>query len=445
MPVDIIGLRQERAKAYEGLTAILTATDGRAMTAEEQVQFDTAEAAVKDFDATIKNAERVQALRATTAVPSRTSVADDDRGSKPAATVPATPAAREEPGIDLARYTRAIVAAKGNLDQAATWAAAQFGESHPVVIDIQGAMQTNDMAGGGIFVPERLSNELIALLYPKTVIRRISRVVPLVGGTDTVPTVEKGINAYYIGEGEDITTDEPSFGALSFKEREIASLVPLSNKLLRLSRVGIDQYVRDMMLEGFAQAEDTAFLRGSGTGPSPKGLRYYIPAGQIFDATGGVAPTAAQVDADTRKMILALSTAEIPMVNVRWLMHDRVFLYLADLRDANGNLIYPSLNAPTPTFRGYPVERFHRIPTNLSDGSNADCTELYLGDFSFSMVADSYSVRIDASDTAAYKQGNTMVSAYSKNQTLIRGLAGHDYGVTRPKAFAMLNKVRWGA
>ncbi|MFP5513342.1 MAG: phage major capsid protein [Alphaproteobacteria bacterium] len=446
MPLDIVGLRQDRAKAYEGLNAILAATDGRAMTADEQAQFDAAEASVKDFDAKIKNAERVQALRATTAVPSRASVADDDRGAKAAAPVaPAAPAAKEEPGIDLARYTRAIVAAKGNLDHAATWASSQFGESHPVVMDINAAMQSNDMAGGGIFVPERLSNELIGLLYPKTVIRRISRVVPLVGGTDTVPTVEKGINAYYIGEGDDLTTDEPSFGALSFKEREIASLVPLSNKLLRLSRVGIDQYVRDMMLEGFAQAEDTAFLRGTGTGASPKGLRYYIPTAQIYDASGAATPTAAQVDSDTRKMILALSLAEIPMTNVRWLMHDRVFMYLADMRDSNGNKVYPSLEAATPTFRGYPVERFNRIPTNLSDGTNSDCTELYLGDFSFSMVADSYAVRIDASDTASYKQGGNMVSAYSKNQTLIRGLAGHDFGVTRTKAFTMLNKVRWGA
>ena len=81
MPLDIVGLRQDRAKAYEGLNAILTATDGRAMTAEEQAQFDTAEASVKDFDAKIKNAERVQALRANTAVPSRASVADEDRGA----------------------------------------------------------------------------------------------------------------------------------------------------------------------------------------------------------------------------------------------------------------------------------------------------------------------------------------------------------------------------
>lgn len=445
MPLDIVGLRQERTKAYDNMTAILDGASGGVLTAENQASFDAAETAVKDFDAKIKAAERLQALRASTAISTAASTGEGTQTSPARAPAHAVPVVREEPGLDLARYTRAIVASRGNLETALAWATTNFGEGHPVVMDIGAAMQANDMSGGGVFVPERLSSELIQLLYPKTVIRRISRTVPLVGGTDTIPTVEKGINAYYIGEGDDITTDEPSFGALSFKEREIASLVPLSNKLLRLASVGIDQYVRDMMLEGFAQAEDQAFSRGPGTGPSPKGLRYYIPANQIATASGANTPTAAQVDSDTRKMILLLSLANIPMINVRWLMHDRVFLFLQDMRDANGNKVYPSLDQPVPTFRGYQVERFNRIPTNLSDGTNSDCTEIYFGDFSFSMVADSYQVKIDASDTASYKQGSNYVSAYSKNQTLIRGLAGHDYGVSRPKAFAMLNLVRWGA
>lgn len=444
MRPDIAGLRQERAKAMEKFDGLAAQAGLRTLTDEEQAEFDQLETDIKGFDGRIRAAERAQALRASTAIPAP--AAQESAPSAVSPTVPAQARAQEEPGVDLARYTRAIVAARGNLTSAREWAMAQFGEGHPVVADIGAAMQTNDMSSGGVFVPERLSTQLIQLLYPRTVIRRISRVVPLVGGTDTIPTVEKGVNAYYIGEGDDITTDEPSFGALSFKEREIASLVPLSNKLIRLASVGIDMYVRDMLVQGFAQAEDGAFLRGTGVGAGPKGLRYYVPAANIYDATGGNAPTAAQIDSDSRKLLLALSTAEIPMINPRWLMHDRVFLYLQDLRDGNGNVVYPGLQAAQPTFRGYAVERFNRIPVNLDAGSgNLDGSEIYFGDFTFSMVAESYAIRIDANEAAAYKVGNEMVSAYSRNQTLIRGLAGHDYGVSRSKAFAMLNKVRWGA
>ncbi|GLK86679.1 phage major capsid protein [Ancylobacter defluvii] len=444
MRPDIAGLRQERAKAMEKFDGLAAQAGLRALNEEEQASFDQLEADIKGIDGRIRAAERAQALRASTAIPAP--AGQEPGATVPPATVPAQPRSQEEPGIDLARYTRAITASRGNLSAARDWAVAQFGEGHPVVADIGAAMQTNDMSSGGVFVPERLSSQLIQLLYPRTVIRRISRVVPLVGGTDTIPTVEKGVNAYYIGEGNDITTDEPSFGALSFKEREIASLVPLSNKLIRLSSVGIDTYVRDMMVQGFAQAEDGAFLRGTGVGAGPKGLRYLILPANIFNASGAAAPTAAQIDSDTRKLLLALSGADIPMINPRWLMHDRVFLFLQDLRDANGNKVYPGLEAAQPNFRGYPVERFNRIPTNLdAGGGNLDGTEIYFGDFSFSMIADSYRIRIDANEAAAYKVGNEMVSAYSRNQTLIRGLAGHDYGVSRRQAFAMLNNVRWGA
>ncbi len=440
MPPDIVSLRQERAKEFEKFQALAGQAGVRELTAEEQAEFDRLEKGIQSLDGRIKTAERLQALRAETAIPAPQQV--DQPGAR---TVPATPVVHEGDGIDAARYVRAVANARGNLEGARTWATAQFGESHPVVADIGAAMQGNQMAEGGVFIPERLSSQLIALLYPRTVMRRISRMVPLTGGTDTIPTVEKGVNAYYIGEGEDIGTDEPRFGALGFKEREIASLVPISNKLLRLASVGVDIYVRDMLVEGFAQAEDTAFLRGTGTGPSPKGLRYLIPESNLVDATASTTPTAVQIDSDSRKLLLKLSTAEIPMINPRWLMHDRIFLYLQDLRDANGSKVYPGLERDIPTFRTYPVERFNKIPTNLSDGSNSDCSEIYFGDFSFSMVAESYGLRVDSNEAASYKVGNEMVSAYSRNQTLIRGLAGHDYGVGRKTAFAMLNKVRWGA
>lgn len=446
MRPDIASLRQERAKAMESFDGLAAQAGLRALTEEEQAQFDQLETNIKGFDGRIRAAERAQALRASTAIPAPAGNLPEPGNATMPTTVAAQIRTQDSPGIDLARFTRAVMVSRGNLPAAKDWATAQFGENHPVVADIGAAMQTNDMGAGGVFVPERLSSQLIDLLYPRTVIRSISRVVPLVGGTDTVPTVESGINAYYIGEGNDIATSEPRFGALGFKEREIASLVPLSNKLIRLASVGIDTYVRDMMVQGFAQAEDAAFLRGTGVGAGPKGLRYLIPTANIIAASGGNAPTVAQIDSDARKMVLALSGAEIPMLSPYWLMHDRVFLFLQDLRDGNGNKVYPGLDAPNPIWRTYPVKRFNRIPVNLdAGGGNLDGTEIYFGDFSFSMVADSYSIRIDANEAASYKVGNEVVSAYSRNQTLIRGLAGHDYGVSRKAAFAMLNTCRWGA
>ena len=46
---------------------------------------------------------------------------------------------------------------------------------------------------------------------------------------------------------------------------------------------------------------------------------------------------------------------------------------------------------------------------------------------------------------AAYRSGEEMVSAFSRNQKVIRALAGHDFGMTQKVGAAVLTGVRWGA
>ena len=122
-------------------------------------------------------------------------------------------------------------------------------------------------------------------------------------------------------------------------------------------------------------------------------------------------------------------------------MPPRTLAYLRDLRDGNGNLYYPSLQGSSPSWRGFPVGFTNSIPVNLGGGTNE--SEVYLVDFAYVMIADSYSVKIDASESASYKVGGTMVSAFSQNQTVIRALTGHDFAVTRPKAVSLITAVKW--
>lgn len=438
MPDNIVSLRQERARVYTDFAAIQAGAEdaGRAMTAEETARFDQLEAQIQGFDTRIRAAERAQALRAETAVPARTvplTGARDQR--RQVEQVLDTGGHADEPGIAMAQFTRALIVGRGNVTAAAEFAASTFGEDHQVTA----ALQANDFKSGGALVPEQMASELIDLLRPRTVVRRNSTVVPLVGGTDTFPTVEKGTSAYYIGEGTDIPVVEPEFGALKFVEREIAALVPISNKLLRHASISVDLYIRNDLVSAFAQAEDLAFLRGTGLGAGPKGIRYL--AKTIIAANGTV--NLANIDADARAMELALLEANILMINPRWVMAPRVFAFLRDLRDGNGNLVYPSLSLASPTWKGFPVERTNNVPVNFGAGANE--SELTLIDFSESTIAESYQVRIDASETASYRQNGEVVSAFGRNQTVIRALAAHDYGLKRKAAAAILTGVKWGA
>ena len=439
MPRDLASLRQLRAAAVQELEA-LQAKDGGNLNAEDQTAFDAAVAKVEDIDKRIANAQKLNQLKASTAITSVDSQDDANHGAEAGQggqrrTEPRA-IEKPEPGILFAQTTRALIAGRGNVEAAARFAAETWGERH----EVTAALQANDASAGGFTVPERFNAELITLLRPKTIVRRNSREVPLVGGKDTMPAVESGSAAYYIGEGTDISVTEPTFGALNFVEREIAAIVPISNKLLRHSALNVDVTVRNDLLDSFAQTEDVAFLRGSGVGPAPKGLRYYAEGLNVIAANATV--NLANIEKDARKAINCLTTADIPMTNVKWVMNPTDFGYLQDLRDGNGNLVFPGLQLPVPVWKGFAVEVTNNVPANL--GGGGDESEVYLVDFGEAVVADSYAIKIDANEAATYKVNGQMVSAYSRNQTLIRAIAGHDFGVKRKKAVVVLTAVKWG-
>jgi HK97 family phage major capsid protein len=218
---NIAGLRQARAKVSDDLSAItINATTSDADLAESERL--TAEG--QRLDRLIAAAESAQELAASTA---REPATLNPR-------VPASAATPEEPGVGFAQITRAIVGARGRLDQAHAFAQRTWGESHPVTTELGAALVTNDAGSGGFLVPERFSQEIVDLLLPRTIIRRrvaaVGGVVPLVGGTDNIPTVESGINAYYIGEQQDATASEPTFGNIKATEREMVALDPYDGK-----------------------------------------------------------------------------------------------------------------------------------------------------------------------------------------------------------------------
>jgi len=443
---DIAGLRQQRARVSDQLDAIVIGVN---TSDEDLARHEELTKELASLDRRIAAAETAQRMRAASAIPSNVVQEDDDdlqQGVGASVRVPTFARAREqeEPGIGFAQVTRALIVGKGDLHRAHQFAVKAWGERHPVAMDIGAALQTNDANSGGFLVPERYSAEIIDLLWPKTVIRRAARdngnVVPLIGGTDNFPTVESGTSAYYIGEGQDITASEPTFGNIRFVEREMAALVPISNKLLRHASVNVDAMIRNMIVRSMAQTEDLAFLRGTGTGPGPRGIRYWVNAANILTANATV--NLANIDTDIRRMELTLQEYDIPMTDVRIVMPPRVFTYLRDLRNPNGVTVWESLNAGTPTWKGYRVEVTNNVPKNLGGGGNE--TEIYMVDFASVVVADSYNIRIDASDTASYLQSATLVSAFSKNQTVIRALTGHDFGLTRTRAAAILTGVTWG-
>jgi hypothetical protein len=84
------------------------------------------------------------------------------------------------------------------------------------------------------------------------------------------------------------------------------------------------------------------------------------------------------------------------------------------------------------------------ISSNLGGGSNE--SELYLADFAHVVVGEQQGIELAISTEAAYRDaGGTLQGSFSRDETVIRAIAKHDFAMRHLPAVAILTGVTWGA
>lgn len=303
------------------------------------------------------------------------------------------------------------------------------------------AMAAGLEATGGAWVPEQWSSELIELLRPAAVVRSANPVImPMVGGNLTVPRINGGSNAHYVGENTDITSGDLGTGDVKLSAKKLAAIVPISNDLIRFASVAADQVVRDDIVAAIAVAEDSAFIRGAGTAFSPKGMRNWAVSANIIPATSG--QTQAGIITDTNKLLNALQGSNVRMIRPTWFMSFRTYNLLNSVVTTTGAFVWrDELNAGK--FRGYPFKLTNNIPNNLSTGVGSE-SELYLADMADVVIGEVPGLMIDVSQEAVYTpDGTNLVSAFSRDQTVIRIIEQHDFALRHDASVAVLTQVTW--
>jgi HK97 family phage major capsid protein len=268
--------------------------------------------------------------------------------------------------------------------------------------------------------------------------RRLGAVVlPMDRGNFSIPRVTQGSTAYYQGESENITPSKMKFGQIQLIFKKLTALVPVSNDLVRYSSPGADAIVRDDMVRSVAQRENQAFLRDDGTDATPKGLLYWAPSANKFDSSG---TTLALMTADLGQLLLKLLNNDIPMTRPVWIMSPKIWNALVTVINTNGFYVFRDEMVNNQTLWGWPFALSTAVPINLGGGSSS---ELYLVDMADMIIGESLTPRIDSSPLAAYHDGSAVVSAYSKDETVIRVISEHDFVARREESIAVLETVNW--
>lgn len=346
----------------------------------------------------------------------------------------------EQKGIAAARFVRALAAGRGDISRAKHFMQKVYDDD--LGMEIQKAMMASELISGGALVPPEYASEIIELLRSRTVVRKAgARTLPMDNGSLTIRKQTAGSTASYVGESQDIPVTEPEIGLINLVWKKLAAIVPISNDLLKFSsNPSADEFVRDDLVLEISIREDRAFLRDDGTQNTPKGLRNWALPGNLLPMTG--TGTASDIEDDFKDLINALESADVRLINPAWFMHPTRKNHLRNLRDANGNLIYPEIRTTNPTLYGWPVFTTTSLPANLGGGGNE--SEIMLVDMSDAIIGEASNLEIVASGDGSYVEAGVMKSAFSRDETLIRAITRHDFAMRHAESVAVKTGVTWG-
>jgi len=353
---------------------------------------------------------------------------------------PAVHTRTHEKGVMAARYLRLLAAGKGDPERAAK-IAKSWGDDH-----MAKSLNESVFSAGGALVPEEYMNELIPLLRAKTVVRSLGATsIPMNRGSLTMPFQDTASTASYIGELQSIPASQQSYGQLTLSAKKLVNLVPISNDLLSDSSFSVDSLVRNDIVRTMSLREDIAFIRDTGAGNTPKGMRNWAPAANVFARTAAGGPglaTLNEITDDLFNAMLLLENNNIPLDTAGWIMTPRTKSGLMRIRDVNGQFVYRD-EMLRGNLLGFRYETTTQIPTNLGGPGNQ--TEVYFASFGSLIIAESSSLQVSVYEGGAFNDGAGVVSGISTDQTVIRAIARHDFGARqRGNEIAVITDVDWG-
>lgn len=353
------------------------------------------------------------------------------------------PAAASQGKISIGQYVR-FLAQNGGNSQVAAKAARDAGKTDlanlfdkAVEEKRQKAMLYSDFGSGGALVPEDFANDVIGLLYPAESIMGMGvQILPMPNGALTLPFLDTGVTAYYVGETANITPSEQDTGQMQLVAKKLAAVCPVSNDLLRTPSARADQFVQRDLTQRFRARMESAFLNDDGASGKPKGLKNWVISGNTFNQ-GGTA--LANKVSDLGKCIRLVQDQNVPILSGGFVLSHRTEWGLKLTLDSLGNFVFLN-QMEAGSLMGFQ----YRATTNVPDNLSGSQSYVLFGSFGHVVVGDTEMLEITVHPDGAYYNGSAVVSGISQDTTPIRGIARHDLGCQyRGKELALIEQVTW--
>lgn len=365
-------LREKRNNAWNAAKAFLDShrTEKGTLTAEDDATYTRMEQDIADLGKEIARLERQEALEAELSKPVNMPLT-----SKPSTVT--------QPDMKTGRASDAykagmLTALRSNFKQ------------------ISNVLQEGVDADGGYLVPDEYDHRLVDVLTEENIMRKLGHKI-ITSGEHKINIAATKPAAAWIEEGGALSFGDASFDQILLDAHKLHVAIKVTEELLYDNAFNLESYIIDMFGKALANAEEDAFLNGSGAG-QPLGL---------FAATGGgtaAISTASLTADDVIKLVYALKRPY--RKNAKFIMNDQTIASIRQLKDNNGAYMWqPSLVAGEPDkLLGYDVYTSPFCPAG----------KIAFGDYSYYNIGDR--------GTRSFKQltelfaGNGMIGYVAKER-----------------------------
>ena len=364
-------LREARNKAWQGAKAFVESKrdkDGL-LSAEDAAAYDEMEKNIKDYSAEIERMEQMEAIENELNMPVNT----------PIVTKPMATGGKEKTGRASDEYKAGmLMALRTNFKQ------------------ISNVLQEGVDADGGYLVPEEYDSRLIQTLEEENIMRKLATRITT-SGEHKINIAATKPAAAWIEEGAALTFGDATFSQILLDAHKLHVAIKVTEELLYDNAFGLENYIIDQFGKALANAEEDAFLNGTGVG-QPLGL---------FAATGGGTVEKTATALTTDEVIGLVYALKRPYrKNASFIMNDQLIAQIRTLKDNNGAYMWqPALTAGEPDkLLGYDVYTSQYAPTDA----------IAFGDYKYYNIGDR--------GTRSFKQlnelfaGNGMIGYVAKER-----------------------------
>lgn len=365
-------LREKRNNAWNAAKAFLDShrTEKGTLTAEDDATYTRMEQDIADLGKEIARLERQEALEAELSKPINMPLT-----SKPSTVT--------QPDMKTGRASDAykagmLTALRSNFKQ------------------ISNVLQEGVDADGGYLVPDEYDHRLVDVLTEENIMRKLGHKITT-SGEHKINIAATKPAAAWIEEGGALSFGDATFDQILLDAHKLHVAIKVTEELLYDNAFNLESYIIDMFGKALANAEEDAFLNGSGVGQ---------PLGLFAATSGGTAAisTASLTADDVIKLVYALKRPY--RKNAKFIMNDQTIASIRQLKDNNGAYMWqPSLVAGEPDkLLGYDVYTSPFCPAG----------KIAFGDYSYYNIGDR--------GTRSFKQltelfaGNGMIGYVAKER-----------------------------